>query len=65
MATGRLPSIDLRILEILAPQMRPGALLADDNGEPDVLDYLRTPANGFRSTPVPLTSGSFEIAVRT
>jgi len=58
------PSIDRRVLELLVPRMRPGALLFDDNGESDVIEFLREPNSGFRSVGVPLDRGSMEIAVK-
>ena len=36
------------------PQLRPGALVVNDNGETDYLDYVRDPANGFLSMSLPL-----------
>lgn len=63
--TGRRPSIDFRVLEILAPQMRSGALLVDDNCEPDVVEFLRDPGNGFRSVSLPTSGSPTELAVRT
>lgn len=62
--TGTLPSIDRRILDVVVPQMRVGALLLDDNGEPDVIAYLRDPANGFRSAALPFERASSELAVK-
>lgn len=62
--TGQLPSIDRRILDVVVPQMRVGSLLLDDNGEPDVIAYLRDPANGFRSTALPFVRASSELAVK-
>lgn len=62
--TGAQPSIDRRVLDLLVPQMRPGALLVDDNGEPDVIAYLRDPAGPFRSVDLVLDRGATEIAVK-
>jgi predicted O-methyltransferase YrrM len=47
--TGEVPSLARQITELLAPQMRSGAVLVNDNAEPDYLAYVRDPANGFRS----------------
>lgn len=62
--TGRVPSVDKGVLDLLVPQMRTGALLLDDNCEPDVTAFLRDPANGFRSVGLPLERGSSELAVK-
>lgn len=62
--TGQLPSIDRRILDLVVPQMRNGGPLLDDNGEADVLAYLRDPANGFRSTTLPFDCGPCDLAVK-
>ncbi|MDP2712671.1 MAG: class I SAM-dependent methyltransferase [Solirubrobacteraceae bacterium] len=61
---GERPSLDRRVLEILAPQMRSGALLLDDNGEDDVLELLRDPAGGFVAASLPFARASTEIAVK-
>jgi hypothetical protein len=50
---GGGPSLALSVLRLLAPQLRPGALVVNDNGEPDYLDYVRTPGNGFLTVPLP------------
>jgi predicted O-methyltransferase YrrM len=47
-------SLALEVLQLLTPQLRPGAMLINDNAEPDYLEHVRTPANGFHSTWVPL-----------
>ena len=53
-----------QILDILVAQMRVGARLVDDNGEDDVLEFLRDPASGFRSAELPFARASTEIAVK-
>jgi hypothetical protein len=48
---------------VLAPQLRPGALLLNDNGEPDYLQFVRDPANGYRTLSLPL-KGSTELSIK-
>lgn len=61
------PDLDLTVIKILEPVLTPGALIVGDNVnlDPDhaYLNYVRTPANGYVSTPVPLDKG-LELAVR-
>lgn len=42
---GQSPSLDCRVTQLLAPKMRVGAIVYNDNGEADVAEYLS--ANGF------------------
>jgi predicted O-methyltransferase YrrM len=56
-------SLARQVIEIVAPQIRIGGLLMNDNGEEDYLAYVRDPANGFRSTSLPLKGGT-ELSVR-
>jgi len=57
------------ILEIVAPQLRPAAIVLCDNTTQfakeyeDYLEYLRNPENGFRSMVVP-HAGGFELSVK-
>lgn len=57
------------IIEIMAPQLRPGAIVMTDNvgqlpgAYRAYTDYIRNPANGFRSTLWPY-KGGVEISVR-
>ena len=51
-------------MEIVAPQIRLGGLVMNDNGEADYLAYVRDPANGFRSLSLPLKAGT-ELSVRS
>jgi predicted O-methyltransferase YrrM len=44
------PSRALRVLELLQPKLRPGALVLNDGAEPDYVDYVRGTAGGFRSS---------------
>jgi hypothetical protein len=41
----------------------PGAVVVNDNGEPDYLAYVRDPSNGFISISLPL-KGSTEASLR-
>ncbi len=52
------PSLARQVIEIVAPQIRPGGLVMNDNGEADYLAYIRDPANGFRSMSLPLKGGT-------
>ncbi|KAA9159071.1 methyltransferase [Amycolatopsis acidicola] len=57
------PSLARQLIEILTPQLRVGALVLNDNGETDFLDYVRDPERGFRSLSLPL-KGSTELSVK-
>lgn len=57
------PSLSLEVMRVVAPQLRPGALVLNDNAEDDYLAYVRDPANGFRSITLPLKGGT-ELSVR-
>jgi len=61
--TGSEPSLARQVMEIVAPQIRRGGLVMNDNGEADYLDYVRDPANGFRSMSLPLKGGT-ELSVK-
>jgi predicted O-methyltransferase YrrM len=56
-------SLARSVLEIVAPQIRRGGLLMNDNGEEDYLEFVRDPANGFRSLSLPLKGGT-ELSVK-
>jgi Methyltransferase domain len=56
-------SLARQVTEIVAAQLRIGGLLMNDNGEADYLDYVRDPANGFRSMSLPLKGGT-ELSVK-
>ena len=60
---GEGPSLARQMMEIIAPQLRIGGIVINDNAEPDYLDYIRDPANGFRSMSLPLKGGT-ELSVR-
>jgi predicted O-methyltransferase YrrM len=61
--TGEEPSLARQMMEIIAPQLRIGGIVVNDNAEPDYLDYIRDPANGFRSMSLPLKGGT-ELSVK-
>jgi predicted O-methyltransferase YrrM len=44
------PSRAARVLEVLQPRLRPGALVLNDGKEADYVDYVRGTAGGFRSS---------------
>jgi hypothetical protein len=46
-----------------APQLRAGALLLNDNGEPDYLEVARNPASGYRTLALPI-KGSTELSIK-
>jgi predicted O-methyltransferase YrrM len=50
---GQHPSLDRRVLELLAPQLRVGGLVFDDNGDEDVREFLADPTNGFYTADLP------------
>jgi predicted O-methyltransferase YrrM len=52
--TGNSASLARSIIELVRAQLRPGALVVNDNGEVDYLDYIRDPANGFLTMQLPL-----------
>jgi predicted O-methyltransferase YrrM len=60
---GDGPSLARQVTEIVAPQIRIGGFLMNDNAEPDFLEYIRDPGNGFISMTLPLKAGT-ELAVR-
>ncbi len=62
-APGDGPSLARQVTEIVAPQLRTGAFLMNDNAEPDFLAFIRDPANGFLSMTLPLKGGT-ELAVK-
>src|SRR5262245_57041895 len=63
------PKLARPIIELMAPQLRTGAIVVCDNvghfpkSFSDYLDYVRRPANGFVSTLLPLRSGT-ELSVK-
>ncbi|MFF7331745.1 class I SAM-dependent methyltransferase [Streptomyces sp. NPDC008150] len=57
------PTLAREVLEIVAPQLRVGAVVMNDNAEEDYLDFVRDPARGFRSLSLPL-KGATELSVK-
>ena len=60
---GHEPSLARAVIEILAPQIRTGGYVMNDNAEPDFLEFVRDPANGFISVSLPLKRGT-ELCVK-
>jgi predicted O-methyltransferase YrrM len=57
------PSLARQVIEIVAPQVRVGGYVMNDNAEPDFLDFIRNPSSGFLSVTLPLKGGT-ELAVK-
>jgi predicted O-methyltransferase YrrM len=57
------PSLALQVIEIVAPQLRVGGYVLNDNAEPDFLDFVRDPGNGFLSVTLPIKNGT-ELSVK-
>jgi hypothetical protein len=51
------------VVELVAPQLRTGGYILNDNAEPDFLEYIRDPANGFISITLPIKRGT-ELALK-
>ena len=60
---GKEPSLARQVIEILAPQIRTGGYVMNDNAEPDFLEFVRDPANGFISIRLPIQRGT-ELCVK-
>jgi predicted O-methyltransferase YrrM len=60
---NRGPSLARQVVEIVAPQLRVGGYLMNDNAEPDFLEFIRDPVNGFLSVTLPLKGGT-ELCVK-
>ena len=60
---GRRPTLARSVMELLAPQLRVGALVLNDNGEQDYLDFIDDDANSFRTLSLPLKGGT-ELSVK-
>lgn len=56
-------SLAMQVMGLIAPQIRRGGFVMNDNGEEDYLAYVRDPANGFLSMSLPL-KGSRELSVK-
>ena len=61
--TNESPSLARQVIEILAPQLRRGGYVMNDNAEADFLDFIRDPANGLISVTLPLKGGT-ELSVK-
>jgi predicted O-methyltransferase YrrM len=57
------PSLARQVIEIVAPQLRMGGYVMNDNAEPDFLEFIRDPPNGFLSVTLPLKGGT-ELSVK-
>jgi predicted O-methyltransferase YrrM len=57
------PSLAREVIEIVAPQLRVGGYVMNDNAEPDFLEFIRDPGNGFISITLPLKGGT-ELSVK-
>jgi len=57
------PSLAREVIAMIAPRLALGAYVMNDNAEPDFLDFIRDPANGFLSMTLPLKGGT-ELAVK-
>lgn len=51
-------SLARQVIEIVAPQIRTGGYVMNDNAEPDFLEYIRDPASGFISMTLPIKNGT-------
>jgi len=56
-------SLARAVIEVVAPQLRRGGYVLNDNAEPDFLDFIRDPANGFVSMTLPIKRGT-ELALK-
>ena len=56
-------SLARRVMELVTPQLRVGAMILNDNCEPDYLEYVRDPKNGFRTMSLPFKR-TFELSVK-
>ncbi|HWL88262.1 MAG TPA: class I SAM-dependent methyltransferase [Polyangiaceae bacterium] len=61
--TGEASSLALQVMRVIAPQIRPGGMVMNDNAEEDFLAYIRDPAHGFRSMTLPIKGGT-ELSVK-
>ncbi|GLR88602.1 O-methyltransferase [Bradyrhizobium iriomotense] len=55
---GEGPSLARQVIEIVAPQLRIGGYVMNDNAEPDFLEFVRDPKSGFVSMTLPLKGGT-------
>lgn len=52
------PTLARQVIEIVAPQLRVGGYVMNDNAEADFLEFVRDPNNGFLSITLPLKGGT-------
>jgi hypothetical protein len=57
------PSLARQVIEIVSPQLRSGAFVLNDNGEPDYLEFMRSEVSGFLSVTLPIKRGT-ELSVK-
>lgn len=57
------PTLARQVIEVVAPQLRIGGYVLNDNAEPDFLAWIRDPQNGFISLTLPIKRGT-ELAVK-
>jgi predicted O-methyltransferase YrrM len=57
------PSLARQVIEIVAPQLRVGAFVLNDNGEADYLEFIRGARSGFLSVTLPIKRGT-ELSVK-
>jgi hypothetical protein len=57
------PSLARQVIEIVAPQLRVGAFVLNDNGEADYLEFMRGARSGFLSVTLPIKRGT-ELSVK-
>jgi len=57
------PSLARQVIEIVAPHLRMGGYVMNDNAEPDFLEFIRDLPNGFLSVTLPLKGGT-ELSVK-
>ena len=55
---GTGPTLARQVIEIVAPQLQVGGYVMNDNAEPDFLEFVRDPRNGFLSVTLPLKGGT-------
>lgn len=60
-------SLYLPVLKLIEPRLKAGAVVLGENAfQPEYLDYVRNPANGYLSQPLPIDEGrGNEFTVRT
>jgi predicted O-methyltransferase YrrM len=57
------PSLACEVIKIVAPQVRVGGYVMNDNAGPDFLEFIRDPRKGFISVTLPLKKGT-ELSVK-